>query len=164
MDELTYTSIDEALADAAARASALRALCALRDAADDDIARELDVLRQVIEAIRAELNAQHAPRVEDGDAVHRRGDALPVRALTRREHEVLQLMALGLRNKEIAAQLDIAERTAAFHVGNILSKLGADGRVEALRIAYQARLLDVQASSTAPQPALTHLSLTAADS
>jgi two-component system, NarL family, response regulator LiaR len=43
--------------------------------------------------------------------------------------------AEGLRNKEIAAQLSITERTATFHVGNVLSKLGADGRVEAIHFA-----------------------------
>jgi DNA-binding CsgD family transcriptional regulator len=52
-----------------------------------------------------------------------------------REEEVLKLMAEGLRNKEIAARLNITERTATFHVGNVLSKLGADGRVEAIHFA-----------------------------
>jgi len=61
--------------------------------------------------------------------------------LTLREEEVLRLMAEGLRNKEIAARLGISERTATFHVGNVLSKLGADGRVEAIRLARRRRLI-----------------------
>jgi DNA-binding CsgD family transcriptional regulator len=61
--------------------------------------------------------------------------------LTLREEEVLRLMAAGLRNKEIAAQLGISERTATFHVGNVLAKFGADGRVEAIRIARQYGLV-----------------------
>jgi DNA-binding CsgD family transcriptional regulator len=61
--------------------------------------------------------------------------------LTLREEEVLKLMAEGLRNKEIAARLSITERTATFHVGNVLSKLGADGRVEAIHFARLRGLL-----------------------
>jgi DNA-binding CsgD family transcriptional regulator len=53
----------------------------------------------------------------------------------------LRLMAEGLRNKEIAARLGISERTATFHVGNVLSKLGADGRVEAIHLARRRGLL-----------------------
>ena len=52
--------------------------------------------------------------------------------LTEREREVLALMAEGLSNKEIGARLGFSERTAAFHVGNILQKLGAASRTEAV--------------------------------
>jgi len=52
--------------------------------------------------------------------------------LTEREREVLALMAEGLSNKEIAARLGFSKRTAAFHVGNILQKLGAASRTEAV--------------------------------
>ncbi len=52
--------------------------------------------------------------------------------LTEREQEVLRLMAEGLSNKEIAARLGFSERTAAFHVSNILQKLGAVSRTEAV--------------------------------
>jgi len=52
--------------------------------------------------------------------------------LTEREREVLALMAEGLSNKEIGARLGFSERTAAFHVGNILQKLGATSRTEAV--------------------------------
>ncbi len=51
--------------------------------------------------------------------------------LTEREVEVLRLVAQGATNKEIALHLDISERTAQFHVGNLLRKLGLRGRVEA---------------------------------
>ncbi|MFN8534507.1 MAG: response regulator transcription factor [Dehalococcoidia bacterium] len=57
--------------------------------------------------------------------------------LTERETEVLQLVASGLRNKEIAQRLVITERTVKFHVGIILQKLGASTRTEAVRIALQ---------------------------
>ena len=51
--------------------------------------------------------------------------------LTEREVEVLTLVAEGLPNKQIASQLQVAERTVNFHVSNILHKLGAASRVEA---------------------------------
>lgn len=61
--------------------------------------------------------------------------------LTEREHEVLQLLAQGLQNKEIAARLGIRERTAKFHVSTILGKLNAANRVEAVRTAVQQGLV-----------------------
>lgn len=64
-----------------------------------------------------------------------------VDALTEREHEVLTLMAQGLQNKEIAAQLMIGERTVKFHVSAILAKLGAGNRTEAVHIARERGLV-----------------------
>lgn len=61
--------------------------------------------------------------------------------LTPREEEVLQVLAQGLQNKEIAAQLHITERTVKFHVSAILAKLGAGNRTEAVAIAAQRGLV-----------------------
>lgn len=61
--------------------------------------------------------------------------------LTEREMEVLQLLARGLPNKAIAAQLFITERTVKFYVSAILAKLGATNRTEAVRIAAQRGLV-----------------------
>jgi DNA-binding NarL/FixJ family response regulator len=52
--------------------------------------------------------------------------------LTPRENEVLQMLASGLANKEIAARLGISEHTVKFHVASILGKLGAASRTEAV--------------------------------
>jgi DNA-binding CsgD family transcriptional regulator len=52
-------------------------------------------------------------------------------ALTRRELEVLRLIARGDTNREIAEMLTISERTAAVHVSHVLQKLGVGRRVEA---------------------------------
>lgn len=73
-------------------------------------------------------------------------DAVPppdgdVNALTRREHEVLQLIAQGLPNKTIAAELGISEHTVKFHVGSILAKLDASSRAEALARAARQGLI-----------------------
>jgi len=65
-----------------------------------------------------------------------------VEALSPREHEVLQLMARGLKNKEIAAELIIGERTVKFHVSSILGKLGAGNRTEAVTMALQQGLIE----------------------
>ena len=62
-------------------------------------------------------------------------------ALTARQKEVLKLIATGLLNKEIADRLYISERTVKFHVSEILAKLGAGNRTEAVAIATQRGLI-----------------------
>ncbi len=66
-----------------------------------------------------------------------------VPTVTPRELEVLGLLAQGLQNKEIAAQLGIAERTVKFHVGSILNKLEAGNRTEAVTMAVQRGLIEL---------------------
>ena len=58
-------------------------------------------------------------------------------ALTNRETEVLQLIARGMRNKEIAAELNISDETAQGHVKNILAKLSVHDRTEAVAVAVR---------------------------
>lgn len=61
--------------------------------------------------------------------------------LTPREIEVLQLLAHGLANKEIARELSIGEKTVKTHVSNILSKLGVLSRTQAALYAVRAGLV-----------------------
>jgi len=61
--------------------------------------------------------------------------------LTEREVRVLELVAKGLANKELAAQLGITEATAKVHLKSIFSKLGALSRTEAVHVARQRGLL-----------------------
>ena len=69
------------------------------------------------------------------------GPAAPTRAdtfgLSRREHEVLGLISEGRTNREIGERLFISQKTVGVHVGNILSKLGVSGRVEAAAVAIR---------------------------
>ncbi|MEO7910920.1 MAG: response regulator transcription factor [Roseiflexaceae bacterium] len=64
-------------------------------------------------------------------------------SLTPRELEVLTLIGQGRSNGEIAAMLAIAPRTAKVHVQNILSKLGATNRTEAVSLAVKQRLISL---------------------
>jgi DNA-binding CsgD family transcriptional regulator len=67
------------------------------------------------------------------------GDAV----LTRREREVLALVAEGLTNREIGKRLFISEKTASVHLSNVMTKLNAASRTEAVTVAYRRGLLDV---------------------
>ncbi|HWQ14210.1 MAG TPA: response regulator transcription factor [Roseiflexaceae bacterium] len=64
-------------------------------------------------------------------------------SLTERELEVLQLLARGRQNKEIAGELSISERTVKFHVSAILAKLGVGNRTEAVSKAAQLGLVEL---------------------
>ncbi|MEN3357194.1 MAG: hypothetical protein V7637_1176 [Mycobacteriales bacterium] len=94
------------------------------------------------------------------EAVVRRGrlDAgLPTRLsadalLTPRERDVLALLAGGRTNRQIGRELFISEKTASVHVSNILGKLSASGRAEAVAIAHRRGLL----GAAAPESAAEH--------
>ena len=60
-----------------------------------------------------------------------------VEPLTERETEVLQWLAQGLSNRQIAAKLHISEHTVKFHVSSVYGKLGATNRAEAVRLGVR---------------------------
>jgi len=64
-----------------------------------------------------------------------------VEPLTPRELQILRMLSGGLANRAIAAQLEISEHTAKFHVGQILAKLGAETRTEAVTIGIRRGLI-----------------------
>jgi DNA-binding NarL/FixJ family response regulator len=68
------------------------------------------------------------------------GDSLPIEDLSSRELAVLRLIARGMENAQIAAELGISPRTAKNHVSNILAKLGLPSRVQAAIYAVRRGL------------------------
>ncbi len=71
------------------------------------------------------------------------GTSPPAPELTRREAEVLDLLAQGKTNKEIAHRLVVSERTVKFHVSSLLKKLGAGNRTEVVSLAAQSGLIEL---------------------
>ena len=83
------------------------------------------------------MEALFTPRMQDGELT---GEA-PLESLTERELHVLQLLAQGLANKQIALALGISEHTVKFHVSGIYAKLGAASRTEAVRMGVRQGLI-----------------------
>lgn len=86
--------------------------------------------------------------LDQTDQLIRRGrlSATPTAAtgtspLTAREQDVLKLLALGRSNRQIGEELFISGKTASVHVSNILAKLGAASRTEAVAVAYREGLI-----------------------
>jgi DNA-binding CsgD family transcriptional regulator len=79
----------------------------------------------------------------DGFAVQPRtsGQAVVVAVLSPRELEILQLIAEGYRDREIAARLYLSHHTVANHVRNILAKLDVQSRAAAIGQAIRAGLI-----------------------
>ena len=65
-------------------------------------------------------------------------------SLSHREQEVVELLARGLRDREIAQKLYISDRTVKFHINNVLNKLNARTRIQAIYQAYQRGFLRLQ--------------------
>ncbi len=103
--------------------------------------------RTVLDAARATAHHLAAePLLEELRALgstpaRRPAGGPPAETLTKREQEVLELVAQGRSNREIGSQLFISAKTVSVHVSNILAKLEAGGRTEAVAIARRRGLL-----------------------
>lgn len=91
-------------------------------------------------AVTRGLIGHFAERLRPTDSSHSARDNV-VRALTRRELEVLELLAAGLSNAEIAAELVLAAETVKTYVSRILNKLNLRDRVQAVVLAYRIGLV-----------------------
>lgn len=91
----------------------------------------------VFERLGAARDADAAARLLRGLGVGGRTGPKGYGTLSKREQEVLALLALGMTNEQIAARLYVSRRTAEYHVSSILSKLGLGTRAEAA--AYAVR-------------------------
>jgi DNA-binding NarL/FixJ family response regulator len=103
-------------------------LAAIRVVADGGSLFAPSITRRLIEQFAARTNATTA--------------AVPaIDVLTSRELDVLRLIARGLSNAEIAAELVVTEHTTKTHVASILQKLGLRNRVQAVVFAYESGLV-----------------------
>ena len=135
---------DEALSSRSLSALPLRAWGVLPvDASAEELSAAGHALHEgLIVAAPHLLNRLFASRSPAGEALSfDTSDQALVEALTGRETEVLQLLAQGLANKQIASLLSISEHTVKFHVSSIYAKLGAANRTEAVRIGARQGLI-----------------------
>jgi DNA-binding NarL/FixJ family response regulator len=106
------------------------------------------VHKELLEVIRAVHAGKKriAPEIAAELAEHAADDEL-----TAREIDVLRLVAGGNGNKQIADQLSIGEATVRTHVGNILSKLGANDRTHAVTIGLSRGIIELPGRATPPK-------------
>lgn len=123
---------DEAMVEGALEAGAVSYL--LKNVTADELAhaiREAHAGRSILAPEVAQVLIQHHIHAPEVGA-----------DLTAREREVLALMTRGLNNSEIAERLIVSRSTVKFHVSNILSKLSAGSRTEAVAFAVQHHLVN----------------------
>lgn len=75
--------------------------------------------------------------------IDRDKDSIKIEQLTKREMEVLKLLAFGMYNKEVAESLEISERTVKNHVSNIFKKIGVTDRTQAAVFAIRNNLITI---------------------
>lgn len=109
----------------------------------EEAAEQTRTAREVAEQLGA------VPLREALDALARRGGFADapggkerIASLTARESDVLRLLGRGRTNRQIGEELFISGKTASVHVSNILAKLGATSRTEAVGIAYREGLIE----------------------
>jgi DNA-binding CsgD family transcriptional regulator len=116
----------------AARVRVLMGLACLGRRDPDSADMEFDAARLVFEQLGA------APDVARVQALSR---APTTGVLTAREAQVLRLVATGMTNRAVAAELFLSEKTVARHVSNIFTKLGVSSRAAATAYAYEHGLV-----------------------
>ncbi|MET9761039.1 AAA family ATPase [Streptomyces sp. NPDC006372] len=124
----------EALVAAGRREEAVAEARAVRETADDLGATPL---REQVDTLVRRGRLADTPAGGDRAGV-----------LTAREQEVLRLLALGRSNRRIGEELFISGKTASVHVSNILAKLGASSRGEAVAVAYREGLIAPEPSAS----------------
>jgi DNA-binding NarL/FixJ family response regulator len=136
-DDIALTSVldDKSLVDAV-KAGAIGYL--LKDTKAEELCRAI----KAAAAGQVQLSPQAAARLV---REVRTPDVAPA-ALSERETEVLQLIARGKANKEIAAELTIGEKTVKTHVSSILNKLGVQSRTQAALYAARSGIVPLESA------------------
>jgi DNA-binding NarL/FixJ family response regulator len=112
--------------------------------ADDYIVRPFDE-GELLARVRTALRRRSAPASRDPVEPN------PIEErLTRREREVLGLLARGLTQVQIAGELVISPKTVAGHSQRILTKLGVDSRAQAVALAHRQEMADVEGHALLP--------------
>ncbi|MEO3814478.1 response regulator transcription factor [Sphaerisporangium sp. B11E5] len=136
---LTTFDLDEYIVEAL-RAGASGFL--LKDVPPDELVQAIRVVAAgdaiVAPSVTRRLLDKFAQRLP---SAHQQATPARVGRLTERELEVLRLIARGMSNAEIAAELVVSETTVKTHVGNVLTKLSLRDRVQAVVLAYETGLI-----------------------
>jgi two-component system, NarL family, response regulator len=119
---------------------------------DEDIFRALragaatyllkDTLSQDLVRVIRDVHAGRRPVIPNVEA--RLSERASNRTLSDREIQVVELLAQGMRNRELAAALGITERTAEVHIRNILSKLNVKDRTAVISVAIKRGIIHVR--------------------
>lgn len=104
----------------------------LKDASTTDLISAIHRVACGMKVVDPRLSERSGSQVRS--AIYRVG-------LTRREYDVLRLVAMGCTNPEVAEQLELARNTVKTYLQNVMHKLGARNRVEAIGKAHEAHLL-----------------------
>ena len=114
----------------------------LKDASIDEVAQAIRVVADGQSLISPSMAIKLLEEFKTISRVGSKADAIAPK-LTDRELEVLNLVARGLNNREIAGRPLISENTVKNHVRNILEKLQLHSRMEAVMYAVREKLLDL---------------------
>lgn len=117
----------------------------LKDAPADELVRAVRVVAAGDALLAPSITRRMIADLVSRHAAPRRSPA-ELDRLTPRETEVLELIARGMSNAEIAASLFVSEETVKTHVGKVFSKLGLRDRAQAVVLAYETGLVSPFAS------------------
>jgi len=106
--------------------------------ADDYVMKPLDAA-ELLARIKRSLRRVVPARTTGRGNGHRNGSEM---GLSRREHQILTLLAEGRTQPQIAAELVISSKTVGTHIQHVLSKLGVNTRAQAVSVAFRRSLVD----------------------
>ncbi|OZD60291.1 DNA-binding response regulator [Rhodococcus sp. 06-1059B-a] len=112
----------------------------LKDTPPDDLVSAIRSIAGGDAVVSPKVTKRLLTRMVADEATPLRDPAM-LDALTDREREVLELLATGLSNAEIAQRLGLSEATVKTHVGRMFTKLGLRDRVQAVVLAYETGLV-----------------------